>query len=356
MKKEFFYADIKQRALHIYQQYQWIIKEILGRDCFDCNLNFYIKEDARLGGKAWCKNKADHILINSGVLDNFYEYFFRISTSQTKNILKISNALDEDEMEGSYELLKFEHGQAIMLDSKEIDKKLAGLLTIFVSRFILTHELGHLLNGHCAYICTAYEHEDMQYIPMFDENRNTKSGTISPLDYRTMEMDADAFAATDSFRNLIHLYECFEDRVDVGLNLRPMELFHWWSFAIRSHFLISQRILKDEEYRADRTHLPSVARWSLIWGSISGLIENGIYKINYRDGDDEQKLVQSLVHGCLYAEARYNDQFKTHYHFVEEIAGNEEYLHYVNEVQENWKTLRQKLMPYARLPLYDPNA
>ncbi|WP_223225041.1 hypothetical protein [Bacillus amyloliquefaciens] len=67
--KEDFYVDIKKRALNIYEQYQFLTKKIFKNESSisKYRLNFYIKEDAKLGGKAWCEKYTDNILINKGL-------------------------------------------------------------------------------------------------------------------------------------------------------------------------------------------------------------------------------------------------------------------------------------------------
>lgn len=351
--KEDFYIDIKNRTMDIYEQYQYIIKEALKKDTSKYSLKFCLKEDSNLGGKAWSTNYLDNIQVNKGVIDNFFDYFYGFTKMQTDDFLKKLRTDHEEEV--SYEFIKFDdNGNVNLFDSKVIDYKLAGLLTIFVSRFIITHELGHLLNGHCEYLISK-EKNSVQYISMFEEENSKNIKNVSSLDFRTLEMDADAFAATDNFRNLILLYEKFEDRVDKDLNIKPIELFYWWSFAIRSNFLITQRILSDEEYRPDRKHLPSVARWILILGSIVDIIDKGMYKINYKAEDNKGKLLESLTTGFLFAEKCYNERFHTNYNCLEETINNIDYGHYATATQTNWGNLVNKLEEFSRLPLYKSN-
>ncbi|MCY7456067.1 hypothetical protein [Bacillus altitudinis] len=349
--KEVFYKDIEKRAQTIYEGYQYIMKSSLTKDMSisKTQLNFFLRNDRRLGGKAWCKNNIDYIEINTGVIDNFFDYFYDFAEKLNQKFIKnLPFKRDENKGDdGSYSLLlQDENNGGIILNNETIDYNLASLLTVFVSRFILTHELGHLLNGHCKYL---NDNNDINYIPMYYINNRTNN--ISPLDIRTMEMDADAFAATDSFRNLLILYNNFEEKVDAALMIKPIDLFFWWSFAIRSNFLISQRILNDEEYTPDRTHLPSVARFVLILFSIINSVDSGIYKINYRSGDSEEGLLKNIIDGAFYAEKNYNSNFYTDYAMTETME-NEKYTNAVLEMQMNWDNLRNKLISFSRLPLY----
>lgn len=353
VNKEGFYIDIKNRAKDIYEQYQYLVKEALKSDTSNYRLEFYLKDDLSLGGKAWSKNNLDNIQINKGVIDNYFDYFYGFTKMQTNDFLEKLHIEDVEEV--SYEYIKFDaNGNANLFDSKVIDYKLAGLLTVFVSRFIITHELGHLLNGHCEYL-NSKEHNEIHYIPMFEKDNSKNIKNVSSLDFRTLEMDADAFAATDNFRNLLLIYEKFEGMVDKDLNIEPIELFYWWSFAIRSNFLITQKILNDEEYRSDKKHLPSVARWVLILSSILSIIDEGLYKINYRTGDNKEKLLEYITKGFLFAEKQYNERFNTNYNSLEETINSTDYSNYVTATQKNWENLRNELSEFSRLPLYKSN-
>lgn len=355
--REFFYEDIKNRGQSIYEQYKYLMKEILKIDpsLIECKLEINIKDDMELGGKAWCKNNIDSIEINKGVIDNFFDYFYNLTKTRTEGFLgMISSLVDENEIdEVSYEGVIYDNnGRAKIIDSKVIDLDLASLLNIFVSRFIFTHELGHLLNGHCRYL-NSKRGDSLQCIPIFHNDIDANTGDISALDWRTLEMDADAFAATDNCRNLILLYNNVEEKVDSNLNIQPIDLFYWWSFAIRSNFLLMQYKLNDNYYKKDMKYLPSVARWSLIIGSINDIISRHIDIINYRNGDSKEKIIKSIINGCIYAEKYFNKNFFTEYNWSTEILEDEDYNEYVTEIHINWEDIKSELRDFSRLPLYN---
>jgi|SRR5690625_481361 len=352
-KKEL-YSDIYNRAQNIYEQYQDLIMKKSKKNTPNYSLEFSINNYSSLGGKAWSKNNLDNIEINRGVIDNFFDYFYEFAKIQTDDLLEKLHI--EDVEDSSYEFLKFDkNGNPNLFDSKTLEYKLAGLLTIFVSRFIITHELGHLLNGHCEYLNSKEQGEE-QYIPMFEEVGSKNERKVPPLDYRTLEMDADAFAATESCKYLFQMYEEFETQVDKGLNIEPIDLFYWWSFSIRSNFLITQRILNDEEYSLDKEHLPSVARWVLVLDSTTRIIEEELYSINYKFGDNKEKILKYIAKGFLFAEKQYNERFYTNYNSVEEIENNNtDFINYVTATQKKWDNFRNELGKFSRLPLYKSN-
>lgn len=357
MVREVFYEDIKRRAQEIYEQYKYLMKEILkiNPNSIECQLKVYLKDDMKLGGKAWCKNGIDNIQINKGVIDNFFDYFYNLTKKCSEDFLSMSPFLvgEIESEEVSYEGIIYDNNRkAKIIDSKAIDLSLASLLNIFVARFILTHELGHLLNGHCRYV-NSKKCGSVQYIPIFYNDIDGNTSAISPLDWRTLEMDADAFAATDNFRNLVLLYNKFEGKIDSKLNIQPIDLFYWWSFAIRSNFLLMQSILNDNDYKQDMTYLPSVARWSLIIASIDEIINSDMYKINYRSGDSKKKIMKVVIEGSIYAEKYFNEKFLTEYNWIKEIKENKDYYKYVTEINMNWEKIGRELVCFSRLPLYN---
>jgi hypothetical protein len=355
--REVFYEDIKSRAQEIYEQYKYLMKEVLKRDpnSLDSQLKLYLKDDMNLGGKAWSKNNIDNIQINKGVIDNFFDYFYDFTKKRSEDFLNMLPFLVEDieSEEVSYEGIVYDNnGKAKVIDSKVIDLNLASLLNIFVARFIVTHELGHLFNGHCRYL-NSKDGGSVKYIPIFYNDIDENISIISALDWRTLEMDADAFAVTDNFRNLVVLYSLFEEKVDSRLNIQPIDLFYWWSFAIRSNFLLMQNILNDNEYKENMTHLPSVARWNLIINSIDGILNSGMYKIKYRTGDSREKIMKTIIDGSMYAEKYFNEKFFTEYSWITEISKNTDYYEYITEINRNWKNIGSKLRCFSRLPLYN---
>lgn len=355
--REIFYKDIKSRAQDIYEQYKYLMKEVLKMDSnsIECQLEVYIKDDMKLGGKAWCEKDIDNIQINKGVIDNFFDYFYNLTKTRTEDFLSMFPFLVyENEIgEVSYEGVIYDNnGKAKIIDSKVIDLGIARLLNIFVSRFILTHELGHLLNGHCRYL-NSRRFGSVQYIPIFYNDTDKNTIDISALDWRTLEMDADAFAATDNFRNLVLLYNKFEEKVDSKLNIQPIDLFYWWAFAIRSNFLLMQYIFNDNYYKQDMTHLPSAARWSLIIGSIDGIINKEVYLISCRDGDRKEKIMKTIIEGSRYAENYFNEKFFTEYNWMEDGIKDKDYKEYITEIHTNWKNIKSELKNFSRLPLYN---
>ena len=82
-------------------------------------------------------------------------------------------------------------------------------------------------------------HDTSYSMPMYYNDNNKSENETEVLDIRTLEMDADAFAATQSMIHLSYLYDHSEKEIEIPY-MEPQDIFYWWAFAIRSHFLICE--------------------------------------------------------------------------------------------------------------------
>ena len=353
--KENIYQDIRNRAESIYERYQSTIEQNRkeGCDYSRTKLHFSIFESMKLGGQSSFQNNIDNIRISSGTIDNFYDYFYEFAKYNTKNLLRIMG-LQNDDDENSFEGIGYnEKGEIRSVDSLLFEEDLTVILDIFVSRFILTHEFGHLFNGHCSYL-NSIGNGKVQFMPIFNYSSVEQLEYISALDYRTLEYDADAFATTENLKYLIILYTQFEEKVDNSfLHIKAIDLFYWWGFAIRSMFLLMQQLLQDEKSLSERRYFPSIMRWGSVIFIVDKLINPQSLKIKFRGGDTADKILQKIVDGSIYAEKYFNEKNNDTKNWYVEIQENSEYLKLINEANENWReNMVKKLMPFSRLSLY----
>lgn len=243
----------------------------------------------------------------------------------------------------SYEGVLFREGQVEVFDSKLVDDGKAKLLEIFVSRFIVLHELGHVLNGHCKLLANKCNVTGLNYIPLYYYENEKLLAEDSALDIRTLEMDADAFATTQSIYHVLFLHKNYESQI----RIKPHDVFYWWSFAVRSHFLTCEDQFMDNNYYKKMTHLPSNARWTLIYTSTLEVIDS------CNIIEEEKKMFKELItKGAIDAEVKFNCIKYSNYDWVNEIDNNIQYINYTNEVNINWEKLIIQLQEYARLPLF----
>lgn len=339
--------DLIYRANSLYEYFQNLIKECRPYKWYASTFEFEIKDNKEINGKSWCEKDKDHIEINRGVIELYYNYFAIVMEHDKVNFLRYLNITkDDDELKKiSYEGVFFRDGEVEIYDSKLVDDKKAKLLEIFVSRFIILHELGHVLNGHCVFLANKCNVTGLKYIPVYYSGNEVLLNEESALDIRTLEMDADAFAATQSILHVLFLYKNFESQVEI--KMKPHDIFYWWSFAVRSHFLMCEDQFMDNNYYKKMTHLPSNARWTLIYNSTLEVI--GSCNLI----DQEKKMFKALItKGAIDAEGKFNSIKFSDYNWINEIAKNRQFSNYRDEVNINWEKLKGQLQKYARLPLF----
>lgn len=339
--------DLINRVNSIYEYLQNLVKEYFPYKWYASSLEFEIKDSKEINGKSWCEKDKDHIEINRGVIELYYDYFAIVMENDKVNFLRCLNITKEDDelKKMSYEGVFYREGQVEVFDSKLVDDGKAKLLEIFVSRFIVLHELGHVLNGHCKLLANKCNVTGLKYIPLFYYENEKLLDEDSALDIRTLEMDADAFAATQSIYHVLFLYKNYESQVKI--RMKPHDVFYWWSFAVRSHFLTCEDQFMDNNYYKKMTHLPSNARWTLIYTSTLEVID-------FCDIiEQEKKMFKELItKGAIDAEVKFNCIKYSNYDWVNEIDNNIQYINYRNEVNTNWEKLKIQLQEYARLPLF----
>lgn len=74
--------------------------------------------------------------------------------------------------------------------NRERAKVYSQLLFVYASEIIINHELGHILNGHLAYIA---DENNMSESLLF---MNSEDNNLNPIESQILEMDADAFSAS----------------------------------------------------------------------------------------------------------------------------------------------------------------
>lgn len=347
MNKTILYEDLKNRANDIYHQYSHILNEFGKGDFIDSDwiLKFNLLENNSINGSSYYKNGIDYIEMNTGLIDIFYNYFYDFIENDLENY--ISNIMNSGMINttDTIEIL-CEYGTL-----EDIKNDVASLLNIFVSRFILTHELGHLLNGHCRY-CSDKDKHEFEFIPIFNFEICKNDSEIPPLDRCTLEFDADAFASTDNYRNLVILYNDFENKVDIKMKMNKIDLFYWWGFAIRSLFLLNEAILKDENYIEKNLYLPSVVRWHCVVGSILNIVDHNLCLMEEKDSKES---LRKIIKGCKDAECYYNQTRFDFKNWLNQMKDNENYLNIIDNVKRNWEIITPKLDQYSRLPLYNKN-
>lgn len=337
--------DISNRAKSIYEEVYAQIETTDSKKSERGILDFKVVRDNEINGQAWRENGIDHIEINDGVIEQYCRYFEETNKYFINCVIaKLLPEKDQEEIEKfSAEGVYYEGEKAVIFDSKNIVEQRTILMQIFVSRFILTHELGHLFNGHCDYLNVVEKGNSI--IKM---HYGESESVDNPKVRRTLEMDADAFATTQSLFHLLFLYGDFDNQVMCQF-LKPIELFYWWAFAVRSHFLVCEDTFADTLSYSDKMcHLPSNARWFMVYMIVMDFCETAMNP-GYIDVEKAKEL---FIEGSKEAECVFNEIKYTNYRGAENILENMSFKHYYSEVNEYWEEIVSTLKLYSRAPLY----
>lgn len=232
----------------------------------------------------------------------------------------------------------------------DIRHTLADYASMFALRFIFTHELGHILNGHTQYLKKAYMN------PRIDMRLKEEEGDSTYcLDRRTLEMDADAFAATTSIDNVIRLY--YENKNDYIFSLlsKPEDVFVLWGFSVSCVFYKFESDMRTG-YSKDGWYLPNEGRFIMVLSSALETIE-AYAKHNVIRGlsEDREKIERFIAYGMSQARIFFKNVYNNDFCWVEKWY-NDKYIYFSDEVLENWNNkLYYELTPYSRAMLYLPS-
>lgn len=343
--KKFMESTLIWRAQEIYDFYKSFNPKMEKR-----RLQFVIRRKNEIGASASQCRSIDKIYLNQGVIDNYHYYFMEYVDYKTLSELTILLPnLDNLTNEYSYETIIYRDGKAYTYDSKDMDQDLVILLSTFVSRFMLTHELAHIIMGHCSYIG---KKESYQATISFS-NTMIKDDNTS-LDLRTLEVEADEFAATDCLEHIITRYHRFEKEHQKHFMFEAKNLFLLWSYAIRTNFILMEAKTGDrkyvEKYNEKIGHLPSLIRWELFLKKISILIDEETFPIKYKNGDTKKVILEQIAAGSRLAEQYYEEARGNTHSWLETIQQNESTIkRYYKEIEKNGYEIHQEVSKYSLL-------
>lgn len=299
----------------------------------------------------------DYMRINTGAVIEIFAYFK--SAFCNKNVFRSKGDIskeNENVVHGKFQSSSY---SILYTGEPQSDERrqLSEYASLFTLRFIFTHELGHLLNGHSHYLTSFYATKNIEMMgKKFFSNLNKNVRENYALDRRTLEMDADAFAATTGMDNVIMLYKNTDKNQILFKALEnPIEVFKLWAFAIHSLFLLFEGI-GSTTYDKEAWYLPNEARVTLVMSSALSVLEGYIKnKVLICDYELKDKIIKEISSGIIEAENYYNFRFRTKFNFVNQAMNNPKYNPYANEVLNHWdNTLYKKLEKYSRTYLYNP--
>lgn len=142
-----------------------------------------------------------------------------------------------------------------------VSNNIAEYMSMFAIKFLVSHEMGHLYNGHSElYLATreAIKNEKLKYKPSDDILQS------SYLDLQTMEWDADCFGICRVIDEVMHMYRN-NDKI-LSYFKEPVDLLRLVAYSIHCIFIRFRNI--DTKSYKYKEHPPSLVREASIFDAI----------------------------------------------------------------------------------------
>lgn len=342
-----FFNVVKEIAENMYHEsYSAFLSE---KQHYDIRLQFYYKDDFTVNGAACHFKNIDRIIINVGTLGKIYTLFYTLLNNPIvfPNIgMKIKNetVLTKWGYDRDKKQLLFED-----VPDDVIRRNIAECLAIRAMTFIIAHEIGHHLNGHIFHM---KEKNNEFELFMFKNNLEA----INLLDYKTIEMDADAFAITNYTNGILKLYETFYSMsMEKHYGIKERELMlELEVFAIHCLFLLLSDCTGENENYLETRYLPIMIRHMLNVDVMLNVVDKYLQTNRNELGTNFYELFRERARKALnHAEVSYNHTFGTKHNFLVDIKKNMGAVEHAQLVLDNWSNVSPELERYARLRLFN---
>ncbi|WP_026658212.1 hypothetical protein [Butyrivibrio sp. AC2005] len=294
------------------------------------------------------EDNKDIIEINTKVLLEIYSMAYTLF-SQPVFLPNIGNANNE-----SPALIRATYNKSIdkiLLTGEPKDEKrgvLARYLGFSGCQFILLHELGHILNGHTELMTSlglAENGFNMIAKAILDQKIDCYTGYS--LDRRTLEMDADAFAYSTTFQEILAM---FSDKDDFYINhlSNPIDIFFLYGVM---HMLVFLYLEYEFPIAYDKknTYLPNSCRYALGFGIFEKILQDNGFTQGYIN-----IILPRILGGGKIASKFFNMIYHTDYNFLEMAVHDNNLKEYVDEVNTHWeKEMKRRLKKYRITKLFN---
>lgn len=317
-----------------------------GLDKFEFNF----RDDNEVNAHAEYKNGYDFLSINTGTIT---EMFALVKTAFAQNDIlcefgnasneKNSKYIGEHVFEDRKYQIRFKTSFPIMDPCREQLSTFVALMTI---RFIVGHEIGHIVNGHTRLLDELYMNSKI--CMRFEKNNDVVQYC---LDRRTLEMDADAATATYTMDHILRLYEQKERIKELHINSIE-ELFKLFGFSIACVFM---RFELDAPigYEAKSLYLPNNARYVMVIDAAKQTMLSYVRNNIIPYPVDEQIYDKAVGYGLMEAEKIFS-KYGYKMLFIEKLCNDsKEFQRFKDEVDNNWENnIYSQLQKYTRTVLY----
>lgn len=324
-------------SLEIFDYFENYAVDLVKSTCEAVNQEFLISYEYLINPKinAGCmlESNVNKIIVYEGVLFSLYSYAHKLvthyKTVRMKNVQENSEGCTifvEETRDG------FKLNTEIELSSRIEDNILAEYIAMLAVKFIIAHEIGHILSGHLLYR-NAYGEEKVEF-------HMTSSGIskLSMVNLQCMEIDADSFAACELVSSLEK--ELLYDKKLLSIIESQEEIYKIAGCAIQCVFYLIGKLQNSwiintpEKY----SHPPALTRVNLLLDVCRGVLS-------------DDKKWGGILQGCVIAERNLNDYFKigndSMERFILDIIDSDKYGQYLLGI---WRDLKKELAKYTKLP------
>ncbi|QNO14366.1 hypothetical protein HYG86_06055 [Alkalicella caledoniensis] len=312
-------------------------------------LHFTYLENKTVNAFAFHEDNIDFVALNYGTISSIFDYYYKL-LSQPDAFINVGKPSLFDISIHTEPVINKNLKQLNFYNSpSDIDRQDFVFLLSYISiMFVIYHELGHHYNGHMLFqnsLSGLYKQR------MVDN----KDMVLSPLDYQTIEMDADAHAVTQCLIHIIELYknrERFNDNNFFTYVNDYKELLKIWMYSVQTLFLIlgKDNIDKTNYHKAE--YLPRRIRQSLNGSVACDVLEKVYPDIAKKMNLNKETLKELYIWSAVTAEKDYNSLYNLKVDTLEiNNQLNNETVEHTEKVLKNWQKLKKLLEPYSRLEL-----
>lgn len=281
-----------------------------------------------------------YIGLNLGLLNLIQDVSYKIYSNEgfQLDVDSADNIILNNDVKIAFDISKkglefdYDKGFSFLTFNNEDDVKIADYQFQVVLKFVIHHEIGHILNGHVAFM------KNKGITELQEEYKNDVDINVNLS--QTLEMDADSFASNMAFNEINYL---------LNSDAKNMLLYKNWE-EIVSNFTYSMyafiRIFGFYKLRLSATikspHPEPPMRMAMIMSNILVILD--ALKV-----ENIEELIEKCFDGVKAAEEDlakitfFDDQLDK----LEIIFVNSDYQKYSYQIMENWNKLRDELEPYA---------